>query len=372
MRAALVIALNDLRRLLRERSALFWIFVGPLLFTGFFGTLFRAQPERATTVSLVDHDAGGYVARVLTLILAQDKIEVKPASAVAGDRFVLEVPEGAALALAAGKPVKLVLHTPDEGETNLERRVRFKIEKALLSTFLLANPGDVPADTDAEVLRRRLAENRSISVRRADIGVQRRDITAGFQRAVPSYLVLFIFLNLLVSGAGLAEERASGRLRRLFIAPLSKAEIVAGKLLTRVAVGWVQTAWMLGTGVLLFKIRWADHGWVLFAFLTLYALASGSLGMLLGTLFKDPDKCRSMAIWGAVLLSPLGGLWWPLELVGPTMRTIGHLVPTGWAMESVNAMLAYGAGAKEVAPYALAFVGLTVVSLTLAVRRLRP
>jgi hypothetical protein len=54
------------------------------------------------------------------------------------------------------------------------------------------------------------------------------------------------------------------------------------------------------------------------------------------------------------------------------MRTVGHLVPTGWAMEGVNSMLAFGAGAREVAPFAAALTALFVVSFTLAVRRLRP
>ena len=107
-----------------------------------------------------------------------------------------------------------------------------------------------------------------------------------------------------------------------------------------------------------------------FGFLTIFALASASMGLLLGTVFSDPDKCRSAAIWGTVILSPLGGLWWPLDLVGGTMRTIGHLVPTGWAMEGINSMLAYGAGAQEVAPYAAAFLALAAASLSLAVRRL--
>ncbi len=54
------------------------------------------------------------------------------------------------------------------------------------------------------------------------------------------------------------------------------------------------------------------------------------------------------------------------------MRTIGNLVPTGWAMQGVNAMLAFDAGAAEVAPYALGFLVLLVLALTLATRRLRP
>ncbi len=48
------------------------------------------------------------------------------------------------------------------------------------------------------------------------------------------------------------------------------------------------------------------------------------------------------------------------------------LANAGWAMESVNSMLAFGAGAREVAPFAAALARLLAVSWTLAVRRLKP
>jgi ABC-2 type transport system permease protein len=181
---------------------------------------------------------------------------------------------------------------------------------------------------------------------------------------------MFVFLNLLVSGAGIAEDRASGRLRRMAMAPVSRSEIVLGKLLGRFAIGWIQIVYMLGFGLVV-GIRWADHGWLFFAFLSLFALSSASLGILLGTLFKDPDKCASIAVWVAILLAPLGGLWWPLEIVGPVMRQLAYVVPTGWAMEGVNAMLAFGAGFWDVAPFALGFLALFAVSFPLAARRLR-
>jgi ABC-2 type transport system permease protein len=183
---------------------------------------------------------------------------------------------------------------------------------------------------------------------------------------------MFVFLNVLVSGATIAADRATGRMRRLFIAPVRKRDIVVGKLLSRFAIGWIQIAYMLALGVFLFDIRWAQHGWLFFGFLTIFALASAALGLLVGTLFDDPDTAASAAVWTTILLAPLGGLWWPLEVVGPTMRTIGNLVPTGWAMQGVSAMLAFDAGAEEIAPFALAFAVLLVVALTLATRRLRP
>jgi hypothetical protein len=48
---------------------------------------------------------------------------------------------------------------------------------------------------------------------------------------------------------------------------------------------------------------------------SLFALASASLGILLGTLFTDPDKCATTAVWAAILRWPplegSGGRWKP-------------------------------------------------------------
>jgi len=366
----LVIAWHDLRRRLRERVALFWMFVAPVLFVGFFGVLFRPTSPRPTTLTVVNQDADDYVARVLGTLLERNRIAVARADRVPDEGFSLVIPPGSAAGLAANKPLKPVFHTGRE-ESNAERNVSFAVIKALMTLYLQTNPDSTPRDIGKEDLEKRLAANEVIVVRPADLGVQNRPITAGFQRSVPAYLIMFVFMNLLISGAGLAEERASGRLRRLFVMPVSKAEIVLGELLSRFGIGVLQIAWMLALGVYVFRIRWADHPVVLFGFLSLYALMSASLGLFLGTLFDDPDKCASAAIWTAILMAPLGGLWWPLEIVGPAMRRVAYLIPTGWAMEGVNSMLAFGAGAREVAPFALAFVAVFVVSVAAAARRLR-
>ena len=359
MRRVLVIAWYDIRRVLGERESLFWLFVGPLIFTVFFGLLFRpGEPERPR-LAVVNRDAGDQVLRGITPWLEQDGITVEAVKEPAKGRLTLVIPAGAAEAVRSSTGLAFTLHAGVD-ESSVERNIRFKIQKALTRLYLgMSVPGAAGAAAEGPLV-----------IREADIGVARREMTTGFQRSVPAYLVMFVFLNLLVSGAGIAEDRASGRLRRMAMAPVSRSEIVLGKLLGRFAIGWIQIVYMLGFGLVV-GIRWADHGWLFFAFLSLFALSSASLGILLGTLFKDPDKCASIAVWMAILLAPLGGLWWPLEIVGPVMRQLAYVVPTGWAMEGVNAMLAFGAGFWDVAPFALGFLALFAVSFPLAARRLR-
>lgn len=350
---ALLIAWNSIRLTLRTREAVFWIFVGPLIFTTFFGILFKPERPVPVTIDLVNEDAAGTVAADIASALERDGIVVTRASAIAPGRRTLVVPAGTSAALAAGTRIDLPLHTGTE-ETREEGNLRFKIMKALVSSALGMTGGDSTGP---------------LTIAQTDTGVRARPVTAGFQRSVPSYMVMFVFLNLLVSGAGIAEERRLGLLRRLGMAPISRREVLLGKLLGRFAIGWVEIAWMLLAGWLLFRIQWAEHMWVFVGFLSLFALACASAGILIGTLFRDPDKCRAAAIWAAILLAPLGGLWWPIEIVGPGLRRVAHMVPTGWAMEPINAMLAFGAGAREVAPFAAALAAMFVVTFALASRR---
>jgi hypothetical protein len=242
----ITIALNGLQMILKQREAVFWIFVGPLLFVAFFGLLMKPQPRRPLAVDIVNRDRTDGVARELAAALMRDNVVVTPVEAISTDRLALVVPAGADEAVAQGKNPKLTLHAGAE-ETSAERDLRFKVMKASVSLSIHIAENGTPGP---------------LSVDTVDTGIKVRDVTAGFQRTVPSYMVMFVFLNLLVSGVGIAEERRRGLLRRLGMAPVSKREIVLGKLLARVLVGWIQIAWMLLVGRMIFHVQWAEHGFL--------------------------------------------------------------------------------------------------------------
>ena len=60
----------------------------------------------------------------------------------------------------------------------------------------------------------------------------------------------------------------------------------------------------------------------------------------------------------AVLLAPLGGCWWPIEVTPPWMQHAALLLPTGWAMDGLHKLISYGAAPASVAPA----VGKTMLS----------
>jgi ABC-2 type transport system permease protein len=362
---AWIIAVNEWKQLLREREAYFWIFIGPLIFITFFGIIFKPSPPQPLRVAVLNQDASEEVAAAITAALQADGVEVETVSELPGDRRTVVIPAGAAATLRQADPIDLVLRTGDE-TSNRERTLQFKIQKALTKTFLNGLPD---ADT---VAPDGAGTPEALLLVRGEIDVEHRDTTTGFQRSVPAYMVMFVFMNLLIGGSTIAEDRASGRLRRIALAPVKTRDILLGKLLSRFTIGWIQIVYLLAIGTLVFRIDWGQRDWFFLLFMSLFALTSATLGILIGTVVRDPDKAIAVAIWSAVILSPLGGLWWPLEVVGPTMRKIALFIPTGWAMEGVNSMLAFGAGPKELYPFLLAFTGLFLVTFSIASRRLRP
>jgi ABC-2 type transport system permease protein len=72
-----------------------------------------------------------------------------------------------------------------------------------------------------------------------------------------------------------------------------------------------------------------------------------------------------------IALGMLGGCMWPLEVVGSTMKTVGHLVPQAWAMDAFVTLVAKGGDLAAIAPQLVVLLGYAAVLLPLATWRLR-
>ena len=93
--------------------------------------------------------------------------------------------------------------------------------------------------------------------------------------------------------------------------------------------------------------------------------------MLAGTLFKTPEQSTSIAPTVGILLGMLGGCMWPLEIVGSTMRTIGHLAPHAWAVDAWTELLSRGGTIVDIRRELFVLAGFAVVLIAIASRRLR-
>jgi ABC-2 type transport system permease protein len=183
-------------------------------------------------------------------------------------------------------------------------------------------------------------------------------------------LVLFVFLTLLVTSAGLVEARRIGLLRRMLASPTPAGVVVVGQLISSAILGLAQGVGLLVVGELVFGVRWGDPIGVLLLVVVLAAAASGA-SVLLGTMARSQEQAVAVGIVIAVALGMLGGCMWPLSGVGPLMRTVGHIAPQAWAMDAFVRLIFGHSGLVGILPDVgvLALFALGLVAL--ATSRLR-
>jgi ABC-2 type transport system permease protein len=82
-------------------------------------------------------------------------------------------------------------------------------------------------------------------------------------------------------------------------------------------------------------------------------------------------QAASMLNLVVLIAAPLGGAWWPLEIVPQWMQTVGQLSPVAWAMNGFRSVIFHGGGVESVIPLVLVMLGMTVVVSLFAVSRLK-
>jgi ABC-2 type transport system permease protein len=166
------------------------------------------------------------------------------------------------------------------------------------------------------------------------------------------------------------ENRRLGIHSRMLAAPLTSRTIVAGEALSYVAVAGVQSAIIVGLGAFVFGVDWGDP-FAAAALISVWALVGAGAGMLAGTLFRTPEQATSIGTTAGMAAGMLGGCMWPLEIVGPTMRAVGHAVPHAWAIDAWVEILSHGRGLSSIATPLAVLAGFATVLLVVASRRLQ-
>jgi ABC-2 type transport system permease protein len=61
--------------------------------------------------------------------------------------------------------------------------------------------------------------------------------------------------------------------------------------------------------------------------------------MAAGTMFRTPEQASAIGPVIGITFAMLGGCMWPLSIVSPAMRAIGHATPQAWAVDAWTNLL---------------------------------
>ncbi len=380
------IALNDLRLTLADRGAVMWMFLLPIVFATFFGLVTgggSSNPADAqASLTVVDND-GGLVARRLIEDLAGQGVAIEELSQeerAASEEVVrtLVIPEGFSDGVLGGTQQTLRLEkepgSSDEAGLVVQARIVAAIARLIGRTVEasqgLASGEPVPQQAFSEVV----VPDDLVSVESQFAG-EATTHPDGFAQSIPGMAVMFVMLVALTYGAAtISAERANGQLRRLITTPVSRAELVAGKIGGRFAIAAAQITTLVLVGVIanrFFGIEIGDRPFQMWLVLLLYGLVVAPLGIAVGGWFKEPDRAANVGVMATMAMAAFGGCWWPIEVVSKPLKTVSLMLPSGWAMKALHGLISFGRDLTDLGPELLALSAFGIVFSLLAARSLR-
>lgn len=160
-----------------------------------------------------------------------------------------------------------------------------------------------------------------------------------YQILVPTYLVMFAFFLVLTVGWLFVAERRQGTMIRLRAAPLTRGQILLGKLIPCLAVSLFQGGFLLLAGKIIFGMSWGQQPLLLLAVVASTSVAAMGLAMLVAGVAKTETQ---VAIYGTLLVLVLAGLsgsLMPRDLMPDAMKEFSKITPHAWALEAYSQLL---------------------------------
>ncbi len=174
-------------------------------------------------------------------------------------------------------------------------------------------------------------------------------IDNGFNQSAPGMGSLCVMLTVLGGMAVLLRERSQWTLQRLIALPLSRAQILGAKIGVYFTLGMIQYTIVFAVGAAV-GMEFGSSPIAFFAVMAAFVLCITALTFALAPWIKSEGQASGLVILLSLSLAPLGGAWWPLEIVPEFMQTLGHLSPVAWAMDAFHDLILYNGSFPDVLP----------------------
>ena len=183
--------------------------------------------------------------------------------------------------------------------------------------------------------------------------------------------IILQMVTIFLTAFAIVREREMGTLEQLFVTPVGRAGLLAGKLVPYAVAGFIETMVVLVVMVLLFGVPINGSIALLLALSGLFLICSLGLGLLISTIARTQlaaIQAAFVVMLPSVLLSgfmfPRSEMPWPIYVF-----TFG--IPVTYFLEILRGIVLRGADLRDLSPHVLGLATCTVVILSLALVRFR-
>jgi len=182
--------------------------------------------------------------------------------------------------------------------------------------------------------------------------------------------MVLVWIPMMMTGMAIVSERLRGTLSRSFKTPLSKVNIVLGKLAAYVVIVVIQIILIVSFAVAIFSLTFNASFFDVFLILLVNGLVGLGIGMLVSVLATTDRQVTETIPVVVLLMVILAGVFVPVRQMPDRMQSIAKLIPLYYSIDATKGALLIGHGlgylwedVVTLALYAFGFLGLAIVLL---------
>lgn len=171
-------------------------------------------------------------------------------------------------------------------------------------------------------------------------------------------------ITVILTAFAMVREKERGTIEQLIMTPVTSFELIAGKLIPYIVIGFVDMIISLVLGRLMFGVDIKGSVLLLLLLGTLFLVCSLAIGMLISTVAKTQLQAMQASI--ALILPSvlLSGFMFPREAMPKVIYFISSLLPLTYFLEILRGIMLKGIGASYLAVPIISLSVLTILILS--------
>ena len=187
---------------------------------------------------------------------------------------------------------------------------------------------------------------------------------------VPGLMAFVLtIVSALMTAISLTREKETGTIEVLLVSPLRPWQIVVGKVLPYLGVGFISVLAVVLEARLVFDVPVRGSVTLLLAEGLLFILVSLSLGILISARTSSQRVAMMGALIGTMLPTMLlSGFMFPIDSMPRALQIVSNVVPARWFVEIARSIMLKGIGLELLWQETLVLAGMAVLLLGVSAR----
>lgn len=246
----------------------------------------------------------------------------------------------------------------------------------MVASSTLSNAQGISTTKSMELLYKNLRPGSSYRLSGMPVDIEIRgwynpDLVSAYY-IVPGLIgVILCMMMMMMTSMAIVRERETGTLEQLITTPIRSQELMIGKIVPYILVGYTQMTIALLVGKFLFRVPIRGNLLLLYAITFVYIVCYLGVGLMISTITRTQQQAMQMSFFLFLPTILLSGFMFPRAGMPLAAQYLGFFMPLTYFLEVVRGIILKGVGLKELWQFVWPLLIFMFGSMTVVILRFK-